>query len=72
MACMRSHAQIVRDAGSADELAEKRNVSVHTVRSWIQRDSIPPEHWAAFASEDQNILAELAEYAAANPRKIAA
>ena len=66
---MRTHAEIVAQAGSTEEVALARGVSTHTVRSWVQRDSIPAEHWAAFASDGKATLAELAEYAASNPRK---
>lgn len=66
---MRTHADIVKAAGSDTEVADARGVSIHTVRSWIQRDSIPPEHWAGLAGEDGKLLIELAQYAAANPRK---
>lgn len=45
MVCMRNHTSIVRDAG-AQRIATLTDVSIHTARSWAQRDSIPPEHWA--------------------------
>jgi len=35
-------------------------VSIHTVRSWMQRDSIPPEHWLALADAGLTTLDELA------------
>lgn len=57
---MRSHSQIVKEAGSAESVAEKHGVSVHTVRSWIQRNSIPAEHWARFAGDDLDFLNEIA------------
>jgi hypothetical protein len=62
---MRTHAQIVAAAGKPEEVAIRRCVSVHTVRSWVQRDSIPAEHWAAFADEGNASLEELALAAAA-------
>lgn len=72
MVFMRSHAQIVKAAGAPEKLAETLGISIHTVRSWIQRDSLPPEHWVFFASGDEKVLIELAKRAAENPRKIAA
>lgn len=61
---MQTHADIVKNAGTADEVARARNVSIHTVRSWIQRDSIPAEHWAGFALDGKATLQELALAAA--------
>jgi uncharacterized protein YjcR len=61
---MRTHSEIVSAAGRPEVVAEQRGVSVHTVRSWIQRDSIPAEHWAAFAGDDHATLKELADAAA--------
>lgn len=65
---MRTHSDIVSAIG-AEKLAELRTVSVHTARSWAQRDGIPAEHWAGIAGAGHATLKELAEYAAANPRK---
>lgn len=65
---MRSHAEIVSAVGP-EKLAAMRGVSVHTARSWAQRDGIPAEHWSALERERLATLKELAEYAAANPRK---
>ena len=67
---MASHSDIVKRAVTAEEVALANGVSVHTVRSWIQRNSIPAEMWAWFAREDHATLAELADAAAA--RKAAA
>lgn len=58
---MRTHAEIVKAAGKAEDVAAERGVSIHTVRSWIQRDSIPPEFWASFAGGNALVLEELAE-----------
>ena len=45
-AVMRSHRDIIQKAGAdAVHVALGRRVSIHTVRSWMQRDSIPAEHW---------------------------
>lgn len=61
---MHTHSQIVKRAGAADDVARARGVSVHTVRSWIKRNSIPAEHWAAFARDGIATLDELAQAAA--------
>lgn len=60
---MRSHAEIVRAAG-AEQVAEQQQVSIHTARSWILRDSIPAEHWQSFADHGWATLEDLAGYAA--------
>lgn len=43
-----------------DKIADQRAISIHTVRSWAQRNSIPAEHWAWFAAEGHATLEELA------------
>lgn len=48
MRSMTTHSDIVRAAGSPDEVADKLGVSVHTVRSWIQRNSVPVHEWRRF------------------------
>lgn len=67
---MATHSDIVKRAGRAEEVALANGVSVHTVRSWARRSSIPAEAWAWFAREGHATLGELAEAAAA--RKAAA
>ena len=67
---MRTHASIVNAAG-ADQVANRRGVSIHTARSWAQRDSIPAEHWQPFVTEGWATLEELAAHAARNPRRTA-
>lgn len=64
---MAIHSDIVKRAGKPEEVALARGVSVHTVRSWIQRNSIPAEQWAWFAREGHATLEELAEAAAKEP-----
>lgn len=59
MAIMKSHAQIVAGSGTAEEVALRCGVSVHTVRSWQQRDSIPPDMWAVFVNDERTTLDEL-------------
>jgi hypothetical protein len=61
---MATHSDIVKRAGKPEEVALANGVSVHTVRSWVQRDSIPAEQWAWFARSGHAQLEELAEYAA--------
>lgn len=61
---MTNHRETVRAAGTPEEVATWRGVSVHTVRSWIQRNSIPAEHWLAFAEAGHADLEELARGAA--------
>jgi uncharacterized protein YjcR len=60
---MRTHKEIIRAAG-IDTLADHLGVSVHTVRSWAQRGSIPAEYWAAMAKASIATLEELAAAAA--------
>ena len=64
---MRSHSDIVKAAGPA-EIALARGKSIHTVRSWVIRDRIPADEWAAFAERGWATLEELAESLA---RKVA-
>lgn len=66
---MREHGEIVRKAG-VEAVAEATDASIHTVRSWIQRESIPAEHWKLFADRNWATLEELAE--TVRPRKAAA
>jgi hypothetical protein len=61
---MKRHAEIVAAAG-ADKLSALTGVSVHTCRSWGQRDSIPGEYWKTIAGEGLASLDELAAAAAA-------
>lgn len=64
---MRSHADIISSADDA-AIASARGVSIHTVRSWKQRDSIPAEHWAGIATMRLATLEELATYAASKAK----
>lgn len=65
---MRDHAEIVRAAG-VEAVAEATSASIHTVRSWIQRESIPAEHWKLFADHDWATLEEMAETVKPRERK---
>lgn len=63
---MRDHADIVKAAG-IEAVAEATGASIHTIRSWIQRESIPAEHWKLIADNGWTTLEELAE--TIRPRK---
>lgn len=58
---MTTHADIVKQAGKAPELADKLGVSVHTVRSWIARNTIPPAHWYDFEQLGFSKVSKIAE-----------
>lgn len=58
-----THAQIV--ARKADPIvAEAVGAKLHQVRDWRLRNSIPSDHWKAFADAGLATLDELAEAAA--------
>lgn len=63
---MRTHSSIIQDAGGAAKVAAALGLTSRhsTVKSWSSRDSIPAEHWAAFASQGWASLEELALAAA--------
>ncbi|MEN2749323.1 hypothetical protein [Sphingomonas sp. T9W2] len=65
---MRTHSEIVTAAGPA-RLAELRGVSLHTARSWAQRNSIPAEHWFDISREGIASVEELAVAVATSPRR---
>ena len=67
---MTTHSEIVKNAGKPEDVALACGVSVHTVKSWIFRNSIPAEHWADFAGAGWATLDDLAEIARA--KKVAA
>lgn len=66
---MRTHGQIIRAAG-AQAIHDHLGLigKLHTVRSWVQRDSIPAEHWAELARLNIATLEELADAADARRR----
>ena len=67
---MRSHADIIREAGGAHEVRKRLGLKpkqFETVKSWFVRDSIPGEYWAAFRDCQFCTLEELAT--AAHVRK---
>lgn len=61
---MVTHSDIVRRANSDAEFAEMRRVSIHTVRAWKQRNSIPAEYWAGIVADGIASFSELANAAA--------
>lgn len=61
---MRSHSEIIRKA-DAQAVADLTGASIHTVRSWGQRDSIPSEYWAALIGAGHCTADELIDAAAA-------
>lgn len=69
--CMRTHKDIIKSTG-AQAVIDRAGltVTVHTVRSWQQRDGIPGEYWAALDRAGVASLAELAH--AADARRVAA
>lgn len=63
---MRTHKQIIQAAG-AQAVIDRAGlaVTIHTVRSWQQRDGIPGEYWVAIDAAGIAPLSELAHAAAA-------
>lgn len=68
---MTHHKDIIRRAG-ADAVKQATGVSIHTVRSWAQRNNIPGEHWKALADAGHASLEELATAAADSRAQAAA
>lgn len=62
---MRTHSQIVTDAGN-DRLLEllEPQVSFRTIRSWKMRNSIPAPYWQKLVDHQLATLEELAACAA--------
>jgi hypothetical protein len=60
---MRSHSEIIRTSG-AQAIADLTGASIHTVRSWGQRDSIPSEYWSQLIRADHCTADELIDAAA--------
>jgi hypothetical protein len=67
LVAMRTHSKIAKEAG-AEKLESITGASIHTCRSWVQRNRIPPEYWQALSDEKIASLEELAAGAAAKPR----
>lgn len=71
---MRSHADIIREAGGADRVRQLLGFPsnrLETVKSWTVRDSIPAEYWRAFADLGICTLDALATAAAVRGRRVA-
>lgn len=69
---MRSHADIIRDAGGPHKVRDRLGLRANqfeTVKSWYLRDSIPAEHWRAFHDQNLCTLDELATHAALRGRR---
>ena len=64
---MRSHSEIIRKA-TASVVAELTGVKIHTVRSWVQRNSIPADQWATLVAEGHCTPDELMAFAPARKR----
>lgn len=58
---MRTHLQIISDAGGYRALAKKLGLPAERVRFWERRKSIPADQWAAVAASKVASLKELAE-----------
>ena len=56
---MRTHPDIIRDAGGAAGLTEKIGVNLNTARSWVQRGRIPVEAFSALANANIAAMDEL-------------
>lgn len=62
---MRSHDQIITEAGGYKALAGKIGEPESRVRFWVRRQSIPPEAWLKIAKAEAASLEELAAAAEA-------
>lgn len=58
---MREHATIIADAGGPQRVHEQLGLSLHTVRSWVQRKRIPPEYWPVLVEHGAATLDELTQ-----------
>lgn len=58
--------RIIRRAGTAAEVARAAGVSVHAVRAWAARGSIPARYWGVFIKAEAATLEELQRQAAGN------
>lgn len=65
---MRTHLQIIADAGGYRALADKLGEAPNRARFWERRQSIPPNKWKAVSDAGLATLEELA-LAAATPRQ---
>lgn len=63
---MRNHSDIIKPE-MVDAVVAATGKSVHTVRSWRQRNSIPGQFWVTLSGMGLASLEELALAAAASP-----
>lgn len=67
---MRTHAQIITDAGGPAILDAATQSKPGTAKQWRRIDSIPAAHWSALADNGITTLEELAAAAAARVKPI--
>lgn len=58
---MRTHQQIINDAGGVSGVAQVTGVSANTVKQWRRLDSIPAPYWRTIADHGFATLDELAD-----------
>lgn len=64
---MRTHLEILKDAGPEAIHEKGIAASLHTARSWLQREHIPPAAFDGFVAAGLATFEEL--FAGARPRK---
>ena len=57
---MPTHSDILKSTEAVSKVVEVTGRSIHTVRSWRQRNSIPAEYWGAVVDAGLASLDELA------------
>lgn len=67
---MRSHLQIIDDAGGPAKTARAISADPGMVKQWKRTDSIPGPYWAAIAAASIATLDELAEAVAGRAKLI--
>ena len=69
---MRSHSQIIIDAGGYRKVSEQLHWPgrIQTIKSWVLRDNIPCEYWRALVDQRIATLDELATWAAHKSRRV--
>lgn len=66
---MRTHSQIIKDAGGVSAFAKSINIDANTAKAWPRLDSIPARYWEAVVLAELATLTELARAAALRPAK---
>ncbi len=61
---MRTHLQIIKDAGGPSAIGRIVGAEANTAKQWKRNDSIPAPYWAALADAKVATLDELAKAAA--------